>query len=140
MSDDTHIFIYLKQIMKNIRTHINENLKEWDLTFSQLHVLKCLDDHGGHMTQRALENSLNVSHPTVVGLVSRLEKNGFVTSAPDKNDHRHKIITLTDKAVSHHASATEQRLQNEAVMLSGLDDDEIRTLENLLKKIIDNIS
>jgi DNA-binding MarR family transcriptional regulator len=140
MSDENHIFLYLKQITDSIKVLVNEDLKAWDLTFSQIHVLKCLEDHNGHMTQRALENSLHVSHPTVTGLVSRLEKNGFVTSASDEKDHRNKIITLTEKAKSHHAAATEKRLQNEAMMLTGLDDDEVNTLENLLKKILDNIS
>ena len=48
--------------------------------------------------QKQLQTMMNVSHPTMVGLVQRLEANGFVTTAPDTMDRRNKIVSLTEEA------------------------------------------
>ena len=73
----------IRMISHKVRAKGDADLKERGLTFSQLQVLITLHRHGGSMSQRELEKELNISHPTVVGLVQRLEKNAYVESWTD---------------------------------------------------------
>ncbi len=46
---------------------------------------------------RDVEEALHLSHPTVSGLLNRLEKKGFVELRPDEQDHRCKRIYTLPK-------------------------------------------
>lgn len=118
---------------------MNYNLKEWDLTFSQLQVLKYLQMHHGETMQKEIEREFQVSHPTIVGLVSRLEKNGFVTTRVDTKDRRNKIVSLTDKAREHHKIIENEKKQNEAFLLSGLSAEDQQNLRRYLLLIQQNL-
>lgn len=76
----------------------DEDLKRHDLTLTQTRVLGFLAEMGGQATQKEIEDDLQVSHPTVVGLVSRMEQKGFLTTRPDPMDRRNKLVELTEKA------------------------------------------
>ena len=91
------IFKLIRMISGHMKYQANKNLEGYDLTFSQMNLLMYLKKHNGSATQKEIENYLNVSHPTVVGLVKRLENNGYVMSYIDSNSKHNKIVKLTDK-------------------------------------------
>ncbi len=134
--DIGHMF---KLISDGIRAKIDTNVKEHDLTCSQLRILGYLNKNGGKVTQKQLEDFLEVSHPTVVGLINRLEKNGFVKTYFDQNDKRHKIICEDEKAVAFSIQMENQRSKTEEVLLDGLTSDEINELERLLNIVYNNV-
>ncbi len=88
----------IKTISERFRSSIGEAVCERGLTMSQMMVLQILRENGGSSNQRYIERWLEVAHPTVVGLVTRLEKNGFVTSRTDPENRRNKIVEMTDKS------------------------------------------
>ncbi|MDD6451089.1 MAG: MarR family transcriptional regulator, partial [Lachnospiraceae bacterium] len=114
---ENRIFMHLLQINRLLEYNFGENLKKWGLTFSQAHVLKTLYVNQGQATQKEIEKQLGVSHPTVSGLIHRLEKNGYVTSEIDKRDKRNRIVTLTDRAMEHRALVMEGRKKIENLLL-----------------------
>ncbi len=75
----------------------DKDMEEYGLTFTQSRVLGFLRDKEC-VTQKEIEKHLEVSHPTVVGIVSRMEQNGFVTTWFDPSDKRNKMVKLTEKA------------------------------------------
>ena len=129
----------LKLISDGIKARFDTSLKEHDLTCSQLRILGYLNKSNGNVTQKQLEEFLGVSHPTVVGLINRLEKNGFVRTHFDKSDKRHKIISEDEKAVALSIQMENQRSQIEATLLTGLTADEINELERMLNIVYSNI-
>ncbi|MBR2315233.1 MAG: MarR family transcriptional regulator [Clostridia bacterium] len=129
----------LKLISDGIKAKFDTSLREHDLTCSQLRILGYLNKNNGNVTQKQLEEFLGVSHPTVVGLINRLEKNGFVKTCFDKNDKRRKIIFEEKKAVTLSIQMENQRNQIEELLLSGLNADEINELERMLNIVYNNV-
>lgn len=89
--------VYFKLITDKLHAKADADLKAHGLTMTQSRVLRFLSDSGGEATQKEIEDFLSVSHPTVVGIVSRLEQNGFITFHPDSADKRNKVVVLTEK-------------------------------------------
>ena len=77
-----------KVINERMQASADADLKEQGLTFAQSQVIVYLIEHAGRALQKEIETSLKVSHPTVSGLVSRLEKNGFVRTWVAEDDRR----------------------------------------------------
>lgn len=88
----------IKNIEDKLKIKVDAELKHYNLTMVQGRVLAFLNSKGGQATQKEIEVFLDVSHPTVVGIVSRLEQNGYVTSWIDRNDKRNKIVQRTKQA------------------------------------------
>lgn len=139
MIEENSIFPHIRQIHNLLNFLFEEDLKKWGLTFSQVHVLKVLFDAGGQTTQKEIEKELGVSHPTVSGLIHRLEKNGFVESKTDDKDRRNKIISITDHALCHRSEVMENRAKTDAVYLSGFSSEEIHELDQLLDRLQKNM-
>ena len=84
----------------------NQNSKKSDLTFSQVHVI-CFfcESHEKSISLKDLENEFNLSHPTIIGIVDRLEKKGYVISSQNEHDKRCRLLTPTEKAVHVYKAA-----------------------------------
>ena len=130
----------LKQINERMQAAADEGMAKCDLTLAQARVLGFLDYSGGQATQKDIEVHLAVSHPTVVGIVSRMEKKGFITSHPDSADRRNKIVCLTQKAIEISDQIKAGIANAEAWLLRGFTDDEKALLKCLLERLLSNIS
>lgn len=129
----------IKLISDKMRAQGDADLKEYDLTFSQVRILSYLHRYGPEATQKDIESYLDVAHPTVVGLVSRLEKNGFVECHPDISDRRNKVVRLTPRAEEIRGKVEAKRHQNEQQMLKEFTKEEQEELIRLLKRLYSNI-
>lgn len=130
----------LKIITDVLAREANHMLKEQDLTWSQSRLIGFLQRNGGECTQKEIENFLEVSHPTVVGIVSRMEQNGFVTCRIDDSDRRNKIVKLTDRSVEVGKSIRESLIEQDRAMFDGFSDEERQQLDEYLLRIYDNLS
>ena len=134
-----NIGFLIKVISDRMKALGDNDLREHDLTFSQTQVLAAIEHEGGTVAQKEIEKILDVSHPTIVGLINRLQDKGFVTCETDETDRRSKIVTLTPKAVSLGRMMREKRDQSERGMLEGFSDEEIEQLNVLLRKLYGNM-
>ncbi len=73
-------------------------LASMELTAAQGHMIGFIAHQKMPPCARDIENAFQLSHPTVSGLLSRLEKKGFVEFRPDAQDRRCKRIFLLPKA------------------------------------------
>lgn len=113
---------------------------EVPLTAAQSRVVMYLEAcKGGPLSQREIEQYLNVSHTTAKGLLQRLEEKGFVRTAFDSTDRRVKNVYLTDEArkcrddlMAHIRSLTDQ-------MMQGISAEEEMQLFELLKRVYLNV-
>ena len=69
-------------------------LMEVDLTASQGPILGYIAHRKTPPCSRDIEEEFHLSHPTVSGLLSRLEKKDFIEFLPDETDRRCKRIYL----------------------------------------------
>lgn len=125
----------LKMITDKIKIQADANLAQHDLTLTQSRVLGYLARNGGTATQKGIEGFLQVSHPTVVGIIGRMEQNGFVYCWLDPADKRSKIVCQTERAaaIAQDMHATIQATEQQ--MLRSLTPEQIAALESALRTI-----
>lgn len=125
----------LKMITDKIKIQADANLAQHDLTLTQSRVLGYLEQNGGIATQKEIEGFLQVSHPTVAGIINRMEQNGFVRCRLDPADKRSKIVSQTERAaaVAQDMHATIQTTEQQ--MLRSLTPEQIEALESALRTI-----
>lgn len=135
------IGLKFKKIDEALARKANSQLQSVDLTISQVNLLGALSEqHDGQTTQRHLETLLGVSHPTVVGLVKRLEPKGFVTTYFSIEDARMKIVQLTPEGRRIIDESAGKRREAEAWLTQGMSEREVTQLNVLLEKVLDNLS
>lgn len=113
---------------------------EVPLTAAQSRVVMYLEAcGGGPLSQKEIEQYLNVTHTTAKGLLQRLEEKGFVRTAFDSKDGRVKNVYLTEQArkcrdelMDHIRALTDQ-------MMQGISVEEETHLFELLRRVYGNI-
>lgn len=137
--EDRKLGYLIKNINDKLKTKADADLKEHNLTLSQCRVLEFLNSRGGQATQKEIEDFLEVSHPTVVGIVNRMEQNGHLTCWVDGKDRRNKIVQITPQSAAFAHSMTQRIDDSEARMLQSLTQEEIETVIKALRVIYQNI-
>ena len=129
----------LKRISCRLGALADADMKSHGLTFSQARVLTVIGRNDGEMPQKEIEKKLNVSHPTVTGIVKRLEASGFVSVRVDENDRRNRIIVITEKArdVTQHMEKGRRKLNS--VLAANMTAEEQNELIRLLSIMEDNL-
>ena len=128
-----------KIINDRIKQRADADLQGHDLTLTQTRVLGFLMEAGGQANQKEIERDLQVSHPTVVGLVSRMEQKGFLTSWVDPMDRRSKLIRVTEKAVETDREINATVQKQDAMLLRGLTPQQVEVLRTCLDQICENL-
>lgn len=130
----------LKVIQENTERHANRIFKPVDLTSSQVRVLKFLRESGRESaSQKEIEEYLHVSHPTVVGIVQRLEHKGFVRSEFNGQDKRQKYVYRTEREEELFRQMHNSHRELENLLTKGMSEEQIQDLRELLKIVYDNV-
>jgi len=132
---------YIKRISDYIEADANRALEQYGITCSQARVLTfLLKSQDKVVIQKDIEDYLEIKHPTVIGILQRMESKGIIVTETDPKDKRQKIVTLTDSAyeleqrIADHVEDAEQR------MAEGMTQDELNSIKHLLYKVYKNIS
>jgi MarR family transcriptional regulator for hemolysin len=75
----------------------NEELAPQGVTFRQAQVLGCLA-LAGRLSQTELAERMRIEPPTLVGILDRMERDGWIRRDADKTDRRRKFIEPTAAA------------------------------------------
>lgn len=129
----------IKIISDRMKANGGASLKEKNITFIQSGIIRHLEKNGGKTTQKEIEDYLHVSHPTVVGIISRMENNGFLTCHTDENDKRQKVVELTESAYALAAQIRQEIEEHENEMVDGFSEEEIELLMSFLERIYKNV-
>ena len=137
--EEKDIGYLIKNINDKLKVKADADLKHSNLTLAQSRVLAFLDRRGGQATQKEIEVYLEVSHPTVVGIISRMKQNGHLRCWVDETDMRNKIVALTEQAKAL-GEEMEQRISaNEKMLLTSLSEADIKKLKQMLLIIYNNL-
>ncbi len=128
----------IKYISDKVRQKADNNLKDHNVTLSQVRVLNFLWRENGSCSQKQIEDFLQVSHPTVVGLVSRMEQSGYIQTSVSPDDKRNKIVTVTDSGMSLACELCRYMEDIDKRMLVGLTDEQQVQLADMLYIVAQN--
>ena len=118
---------------------MNESLSQIGLTSAQGHIMGRLMHSKEHLRARDIEREFCLSHPTVSGILSRLEKKGFIELRPDQADKRCKRIYVLDKASEFSSLMSETIEKNESRLVDGFTPEETAQFAAYLERAIGNM-
>ena len=134
---------YLRAISTALSQDMRQQTEQLGLTSSQgmfLHYIwkrKYIDELDTY--PKDLEEFFYIKHPTVSGILQRMEAAGFVVLKASQADKRCKAITLTQKALDAHAQIEAHIEASEKRMTQGMTQPEQQMLRQLLQQAADNL-
>lgn len=130
---------YVRILNSCTNQKITEALADMELTAAQGPILGFIERADHPPCSRDIEEAFRLSHPTVSGLLSRLEKKGFVEFRPDEVDRRCKRIYILPKGRSCNETMHRIIEENEAQMVKDFTDEEKELFAGLLLRAIQNM-
>ena len=122
---------------------IDERAQKMQLTATQLRVLgeiSRLKSLGvTEINQRDLEYSFHVTHPTMTGILQRLEKKGFVSCVPSETDKRYKNIFCAKEFENTHTMLAEIDALAFAELCKGLTQEQIKIFSDITAVMLKNV-
>ena len=114
-------------------------LESMELTASQGHIMAFLAHQETPPCPRDIESEFQLSHPTVSGLLSRMEQKGFIELRTDPEDRRCKRIYVLPKGEQCHELMHRTIRENEKRIVEGFTPEEQELFRQLLQRAITNM-
>ena len=130
----------LRYVYNQMERCRNADFDALGITSSQASVMMFLFKNRKHeVTQQSVQAALLLSHPTITGLMKRLEAKGFITRKNSPADFRCKYVKLTKKGcdIERGLKTNMKRMQDRALV--GLSQEELDNLEKSLCVIAENL-
>lgn len=115
------------------------SLEKMELTAAQGHIMGYLSNRKEPPCPRDVEEAFHLSHPTVSGILSRLEQKGFIQLRTDPNDRRCKRIFIQPKGLECHQTMHQTILGTEERLVQGFTPEEKEQFASLLQRAIANM-
>lgn len=116
----------------------NIEFKELDLTRGQyLYVVRICENPG--IIQEKLAEMLKVDRTTVGRSIQKLEQKGFIEKRNDEYNRKIKKLFPTDKGMYVFSLIIRENKHSDRVALTGLSEEEVRTLLSLLERVRKNV-
>ncbi len=122
-----------------VQQSLTNALAQMELTGQQGRILGYISRCDQPPCPRDVEETFHLSHPTVSGLLSRLEKKGFLKLEPDLDDKRCKRIYLLPKGEACNQVIRETISATEAQITQGFTAEERAQFLSFLDRVIENM-
>jgi DNA-binding MarR family transcriptional regulator len=129
----------VRDISRLIRKRFETKALKVGLTQSQWALISQLIQHEG-INQAALAEMMDIEPITVVGLLDRLEKAGWVERRPDPDDRRAHLLYLTKKvnSITDQMESIKAQLRKEA--FAGVPAQQEQLIMQTLQRIRSNLA
>ena len=121
-----------------IRRALNAELTREGISFRQWEVLAWIALEG-ELSQARLADRLGIEAPTLVGILDRMERDGWLDRVPCPNDRRKKRIRASDKAEQAWSRMVECAHAVRARALQGISPEEVAMFKGLCTRIRENL-
>ncbi len=125
-----------KSFQKALDYELRKNV---GVTLSQWKVVTILSFQPG-LTQKEIADKVGIEGSTLVPIIDKMEKDGFVKRKSDSEDRRINRIYLTSKADSLWNEMIECALHIRKISTKEISEQDIKTTLDVLKKISKNLS
>ncbi|MFK4764085.1 MarR family winged helix-turn-helix transcriptional regulator [Desulfobaculum sp. SPO524] len=89
--------VLIAAVAREWRMRLDERMKPFGISGARWVTLVCLSELGA-VSQKQLAEAMGIEGPTLVRLLDRLEKDGWVSRHVSEQDRRVKIVVLEPKA------------------------------------------
>lgn len=133
---DESILRSLRKITRAIDVYSRRLASRYRLTGPQLVCIRHLAA-SGPIAPSTLATAVSLSHPTVTGILDRLERRELVTRTRLKSDKRRVVVELTEEGLQLAAAAPMPLHQRFARRLSSLSRDEQVRIDRVLRDVVE---
>lgn len=121
------------------RQRMSDALGQMDLTSAQGHIMGFLTHRKEPPCSKDIEEAFQLSHPTVSGLLRRMEKKGFIELHPDESDRRCKRIHISAKGRDCHSRIEKAILETEQQIVRDFTPEEQALFSDFLNRALANL-
>jgi DNA-binding MarR family transcriptional regulator len=121
-----------------LRRSLNAELMKEGITYRQWEVLARIALQG-ELSQSELADFLGIEAPTLVGILDRMERDGWLDRYSCPNDRRKKRIRATDKADAVWARMVDCAHRVRALAREGLSQEDLARLRTICEQIRTNL-
>lgn len=130
----------IKRLSNAFQQSVNRNCAFSGLTGVQTWVVGYIVQHPDQaIYAKTLEQALHLKHPTICGILQRLEAKGFITFSVDPADRRCRRIMPTPLALKTHLQAVAGMDAVEHQLLAGFTPTEAAQFYNYLARAVANV-
>ena len=136
-----HVGYLTKMISNSVEKKLNNEFGIYDLSSTQASVLRYLrKNQDKAVYQKDLEVEFKCTHPTITGILRRLEGKGFIQCICDETDRRKKKINISDKGIFLLNKVNTEIDRTENQLIKNLSIEEQELLIKLLNQVLNNIA
>jgi MarR family transcriptional regulator, transcriptional regulator for hemolysin len=132
-------FIINRTAKTLIHTFEQELRNKFGITFGQWKIIIILANNNDGLSQKEIADKLGLEGPTIILIIDKLEKDGFVKRIVDKNDRRNNRICLTEKTINSLDSMISYALKIKEISIRNIPEQDISITKNTLEKMSNNI-
>ena len=136
---DRHFGHYVRILHWYTDQRMTAALTDVELTASQGPILGYISHRKTAPCSRDIEEEFHLTHPTVSGILSRLEKKDFIEFLPDEADRRCKRIYLRPKGREFIETIRRTIVETEKQMVQDFTEEEKEQFHSLLSRAITNM-
>ncbi len=135
----TELAVKIKTINLLRRIYVQKSQPDIELYFGQLPILEYIKDNDG-CTQIEIAEKLCVTPASISTSTKRLQKAGLLTKTPDPHNLRCNRLSITPEGVVRCQNNRKSLNSLYSLMFRGLTEEEMKTLDSLLSKILMNLA
>lgn len=134
------LFFLIRRTSKAFREKVNQNFAKagYDVTGEQWRIIRCLWHNDGQR-QQDLADIFHKDKTAITRIVDSMEKRDLVVRIPDKIDRRQNLIYLTNKGKRLQEELMKIFMETSLEAQKGIETEQLDIVENVLKKINDNL-
>lgn len=115
-------------------------MKKYGLTARQALIIAYLSTHPNEVvTQKVLENHLNLTNPTITVMIKTMTKKGLIRRERIEEDGRKYRLFLTDRAKEVEQVSRRESLNLDKVFYRGVSAADMKIFQCVLGKILKNL-
>lgn len=133
------IFYLIHEVGRAFRRQLEDQTRDHDLTLPQWRIITKLGRADG-MSQVALASAIDTDPMTLSAILKRLADRKLVRRAPDPQDGRAKIVTLTEDGLALYRIVEGLGVELYKTAIAGMDPAETNALIEGLSHIRDNLA
>jgi len=136
---DESVGCWIALTAHTMRRALDAELAREKITFRQWEVLGWIS-MCGELSQAELADRLGIEAPALVGILSRMERDGWLRRTTSPHDRRCKLIRMTDKVEPIWSRTLECCRRVRAQATDGITDENLQCLKTTCEKIRENLS
>ncbi len=135
--DDCIAFVTCKGA-KDLADTLEKRLNNFNITRSQWIALYYIENNN-MITQKQLADKMSLKEPSVVRLLDKMERYGWVNRISSNDDKRMKFLILTDSGIEIETAMLDVAEKFKADVLNGISHEDLDVFKSTLNKMLINI-